>query len=107
MPVGLPLRSFVARGTCFGTRARLIPSTSPTCFCVFATFDLPVVPQFAGGQRSRDDREGSREDRDGMLTRGTRSARRDWAGLRGVARNETADREMSAEESQTMLISRS
>jgi hypothetical protein len=32
IPFGFPPRSFVARGTEAGTRARLMPSTSPTCF---------------------------------------------------------------------------
>lgn len=39
-PFGLPLRSFVARRTESGTRARLMPRTSPTCFFVLAKAHL-------------------------------------------------------------------
>lgn len=40
MPLGLPPRSFVARGTLFGTRAVLMPSTSPTARVVFLVAGL-------------------------------------------------------------------
>src|SRR5262245_5918943 len=38
IPFGFPPRSSVARGTWSGTRARLIPSTSPTCFVALLVF---------------------------------------------------------------------
>ena len=44
-PLGVSARSFVARGTLAGTRARLIPSTSPTCFFVLAKIDLLAASQ--------------------------------------------------------------
>ena len=56
IPFGFPPRSFVARGTLAGTRARLMPSTSPTCFfgrllaflaaVDFAAADLAAVDDF-------------------------------------------------------------
>src|SRR5262245_60766067 len=42
MPFGFPPRSSVARGTWSGTRARLMPSTTTTCFLVFLVISSPA-----------------------------------------------------------------